>query len=111
MTKNKFTHFIKENVAPKGTKEIGVYNKNGKKVGVIPLGLLAPPTSTKQYSFCAISDIHVPYTTGADDFKRALTFVENNDIDFTCICGDLTSSGSDSELEQYKSQILQFLQI
>lgn len=107
MAKYKYTHFIKENIAPKEAKEIAVY-KDGMKVGCIPLGFLTQPKNTKLYSFSAISDVHVPYTTGADDFKRALTFVENNDIDFTCICGDLTSGGSDSELEQYKNIVNEY---
>ena len=93
---------IKENVAPKGTKQISVY-KNNKKVGMIPLGLISQPNLEKNYSFCAVSDVHVPYSTAADDLRRAFQYVEDNDVKFTCICGDLTSGGSDSEMEQYKT--------
>ena len=100
-----FTHFIKENVAPKGTKEIGVYDDNGKKVGVIPLGFLSPPKENKLYSFCAVSDVHVTYNTGSEDFQRALTYVENNDIDFTVVNGDLTTNGSDAQMVQYKNMV------
>lgn len=101
----KFTHFIKENVAPKGTKQIGVYNENGEKVGVIPLGFLSPPKENKLYSFCAVSDVHVTYNTGSEDFQRALTYVENNDIDFTVVNGDLTGNGNDEQMTQYKNLV------
>ena len=101
---SKYNHFITENIAPKGTKIINVYNK-GQKIGVIPLGSLTPPTSTKQYSFCVISDVHVQYDTAESDLIRALQYVENNDIEFTCICGDLTSGGTHAELKKYKEII------
>lgn len=98
----KYTHFIKENIAPSGAVKIGVYNSNGKKVYDIPLGRLKQPTQTKRYSFLAISDVHITYDTANADFQRALTYAESN-CDFTCICGDLTANGTDSELSQYKS--------
>ena len=100
----KYTHFIKENIAPSGTVKIGVYNSNGKKVCDIPLGRLKQPTQTKKYSFLAISDVHITYDTANADFQRALTYAESN-CDFTCICGDLTANGTDSELSQYKSVV------
>ena len=99
----KFNKFIPQNIAPKATKRIGVYNSNGVRVGSIPLGFLKQPQNNKLYSFCAISDVHISYNTASEDFQRALTYVENNDVDFTCVCGDLTSTGSDSELTQYKT--------
>lgn len=103
---NKFTDFISENIAPPKTKEIIVCDSNGSKVGYIPLNFLFPPSTTdKQYSFCAISDVHLQYDTANEDFQRALTYVENNDIAFTCICGDLTVSGTDTELTEYKNVV------
>ena len=45
------------------------------------------------------------YDTADVDFQRVLTYVENNDVNFTCICGDLTSNGSDTQLTQYKNII------
>lgn len=98
----KYTHFIPENTAPNGAQKIGVYDSTGKRVCDIPLGRLSLPVYEKKYSFCALSDIHLTYDTANADFQRALNYAENN-CDFTCVCGDLTSTGSDSEMTQYKS--------
>lgn len=98
----KYTHFIPENIAPIDAEAIIVYDNNGKKVSEISLGSLAQPTNTKLYNFLLVSDIHVQYDTAANDFQRALTYAENN-CDFTVICGDLTRSGTDAHLNQYKT--------
>ncbi len=98
-----YTHFIPENVAPSGAKKIGVYDASGRRIGSIGLGNLARPNATKLYSFCAISDPHITYDTANKDFQRALQYVEDTDCAFTCICGDLTSDGSDTQLELYQS--------
>ena len=96
----KYKHFIPENIAPAGAKKIGVYDSNGKLVHDIPLGRLTPPSEEKKYSFCALADVHITYNTANEDFQRALTYAETN-CDFTCIAGDLTSTGSDSEMTTY----------
>ena len=108
----KYTHFIPENIAPTGAKEIGVYNSAGKRVASIPLGRLAPYSGQKRYSFCALADIHLTYDTANTDFQRALTFAESN-CDFTCIAGDLTSTGSitegaTNEMALYKSIVTNY---
>lgn len=57
------------------------------------------------YRFGALSDIHIQYPTGKEDFERALQHLENVEgVDFTCIAGDLTASGSTSieDLMEYK---------
>ena len=99
---NIYRHFIKENVAPKKAKRI-VVQKGTNKVGMIPFGIHSQPNIEKNYSFCAISDVHVQYSTAEDDLKRALNYVNDNDVNFTCICGDLTSAGGDTELGKYKT--------
>jgi predicted phosphodiesterase len=102
----KYEHFIPENIAPVGATSIGVYNGN-TKVFDIPLGRLAPPTVNPLYTFCALSDVHVydyKYPTSSDDFKRALSYANEN-CEFTCIAGDLVSSGGDSELSAYKNLV------
>lgn len=103
----KHEDFIKNNVAPKTARRLGVYDANGMRVGQIPLGGLAfPDAGAKLYSFGALSDVHIVYQTAADDFKRALTYLNNDeDVAFTCICGDLTDDGSDEELAQYKTVV------
>lgn len=99
-----YKHFIKENIAPQGAKHIGVYDINGNKIYTISLGGLMPPNEDKTYSFLAISDVHVQYDTASADLQRALTYAENN-CDFTCICGDLTQSGTDAHLTTYKNLV------
>lgn len=102
-----YTDFIPENVAPQNVKRIGVYDSNGNRVGEIPLGNLTPPNGKeKQYSFGAVSDIHLPYETAQDDFQKALSYFNTTeDVAFTCVCGDLTHTGSASELGVYKTCI------
>lgn len=102
----RYKHFIPENIAPKDAKKIVVYNGN-KSIANIDLGRLQQPNKNKLYSFCALSDVHVydyKYPTSSDDFKRALSYAETN-CDFTCIAGDLVSSGSDEEMTSYKNLV------
>ncbi|MBO7251350.1 MAG: metallophosphoesterase [Oscillospiraceae bacterium] len=100
-----YPYFIPQNVALSGTRRISVFNKKGARVGQIRLDTLTPPThGQKLYSFGALSDLHIPSSTAEDDFKRALTYL--NDVEgvaFTCICGDITDNGSESELAKYKA--------
>ena len=99
-----YANFIPENVAPENTKRIGVYNSNGERLFGIPIGNLAfRHGGDKLYSFGALSDVHLQYDTAQTDFQRALTYLnETEDVAFTCIAGDLTSSGNDYDLSQYK---------
>lgn len=102
-----YTDFISQNIAPQGIKRIEIYNEQGNRVGQIPLGNLAPPNNRqKLYSFGALSDIHLQYDTAQDDFREALEYLNKmEDVEFTCICGDLTSNGAASELQVYKNYI------
>lgn len=102
-----YKDFIPENVALPGTRRIGIYNSKGNRVGQIPLDTLTPPNiRKKQYSFGALSDVHIIYQTAASDFQKALTYL-NDDVDvaFTCICGDLTDDGTAEQLAQYKAVV------
>lgn len=101
------THLIPENIAPKGATKIGVYNKDGKEVSIIPMGRLSRPTVEPKYTFCALSDIHLTYDTANVDFQRALEYAESN-CDFTVIAGDLTSTGSTGtggQMELYRDMV------
>ena len=102
-----YDDFIPENIAPKNVRRIGIYNRNGDRVGFIPLGdLTFPDVGAKQYSFGALSDVHVQYDTAQADFQTALSYLnETEDVEFTCICGDLTVNGTDAELTQYKGYV------
>lgn len=103
-----FKDLIAENCAPSGVDRIGFYRDGIKEYELhIPEHMKAP-TGTKLYSFGAISDIHTfsdnSYTndiTANDDYIRALGFYKNN-VDFLCICGDLTCYGT-SDLSHYKT--------
>lgn len=103
-----FKGFVPENVAPSGVKQIGLYNSDGKRVRLICLGGLKPPSNMGQrtYAFGALSDVHYSYNTGAEDFARALKYlVGTENVAFTCICGDLTGNGTADQLASYKSCI------
>lgn len=58
------------------------------------------------YSFGAISDVHYQYDTGAADFAAAMTYLdEKENVVAVCCAGDLTNSGSTTELQQIKNAI------
>lgn len=110
MASAKYNYFIDLNKVPSNASKIGVYNSSGERVG----GITIPQSSKidlvslgeKQYSFGCISDIHLQYDTATDDFKKALKyFNENENVAFTCICGDLSKNGLESELQTYKEYV------
>jgi hypothetical protein len=104
----KYESLISQNVAPYNTTKIGVYRKKtDKKVGSFLLqNLRLPRLGGKLYSFGALSDVHLQYDTAQADFQKALTFLnEAEDVDFTCICGDLTRMGLVEDLGVYKTYI------
>ena len=92
-----YRHFIPQNTAPAGTKNIGVYDANGKRVMSIPLGGLTPPTSAKLYSFGVVSDIHLYKSAtnwdGNTKFDNALTHFESQGCAMCIVSGDLTQTG------------------
>lgn len=103
----RYEDFIAANVALSKVRRIGIYDSKGNRAGQIPLGNLALPNPRKKlYSFGALSDVHIVYTTATSDFQKALTYL-NDDIDvaFTCICGDLTDDGTAEQLAQYKAVV------
>ena len=93
----KYTHFIPQQIAPKGAKSIAVYDDNGKKVCTIPLGGLTPPTDGMLYSFGLVSDVHLHQTTPtwqADKkLDSALSYFEEHGCVFCAHCGDLVNEG------------------
>lgn len=100
---SQYSDFITQNVAPVGTRRIGIYNAQGNRVGQIPLGPLAfPKAGKKLYSFGALSDVHIGESTADTDFQRALTFF-NDTVDFVCISGDLVHTGTEAQRTTYKS--------
>lgn len=98
-----YNGFIKENCAPMGAVEIGVYNSRNERVGFIPFASgFVIDAGEKLYSQASISDVHVPYSTAASDLQKALTYFNTiDDLLFVNICGDLTSVGSAEEFADY----------
>jgi predicted phosphodiesterase len=104
----KYEKLIPENIAPYNAKRIGIYRKNtNTRVGGFGLQNLRPTNLGKKlYSFGALSDIHLQYSTAQEDFQRALTYLnETEDVEFTCICGDLTDNGQDADFEAYAEYV------
>lgn len=93
----KYSHFIPQNIAPKGAEQIGVYDADGNKVYAIALGKMTPHSGEPLYSFGLVSDIHL-WTSdlewkGNTKFDNALSYFENYGCAFCCVCGDLTQTG------------------
>lgn len=101
----KYAGLIPQNTAPNGVKHIGVYDAHGVLVGKIKVASLGlPDIGNKLYSFGAVADIHLQADTAQSDFQKALTFFnEVENVDFICVCGDLSNSGLTSEHQPYKT--------
>ena len=93
----KYSHFVAQNIAPRGATKIGVYDKTGNLIYERSLGKLAQPTDTKRYSFGLVSDIHLWKTTsswnGNAKFDSALSFFEEEGCVMCLHCGDITQTG------------------
>lgn len=103
-----YTDFINENVAPSYATKIGVYNGD-TRIGKVDLGVLKKITGNKLYSFGLLSDVHNRASQNDEndaDIQRALTYFNNHEsVVFTCICGDVTYNGTESEFQQYKNNV------
>lgn len=96
--------FNKVNCAPVDATTIGVYNSENERVGRYSLsGLKAEDIGEKKYSFAAISDTHIGSKTAENDLIKALQYFENDeDIEFSTVCGDLSLGGTEANLSLYK---------
>lgn len=99
------TDLIKENIAPSNANVIGVYNNNGNRVGKINLGHLKSTLGNKLYSFGALSDTHIGATTANSDFQTALTWLKNEGVAFSVVCGDTCNYGTEENLQAFKNLI------
>lgn len=102
MNVTKFEDFIPQNVALSNAKRIGIYSSDTRVGGFGLSNLRLSHIGAKQYSFGAISDVHIPMSTAKDDFQRALTYY-NDTVSFVCVCGDLTNNGYADQLAEYKA--------
>lgn len=93
----KYTHFIPQNIAPKGAKSIGVYKSNGEKATEISLGRMTPPNTEPLYSFGLVSDCHTFFSLtnwdGNTKLDNALTYFEEKGCIMCIGCGDFTQTG------------------
>lgn len=102
---NYYKDFIEINVAPREAECIGIYNSKGVRCGVIDISSFKPDYSEEPaYSFGLLSDVHLGKTEvfPEEDFKNALDFFESEEVIWTCICGDITQKGKETELKMYK---------
>ena len=105
------TTLIPQNTALSGATKLILATNSGKQMGKVQLGNLAmPDVGTKLYSFGAVSDIHLTKYDSEDDamkdWRTALQyFNEIEKVDFTCVCGDLTTQGTADNLAQYKTYV------
>lgn len=109
----KYTHFIKQNTAPQGAKQIGVYDDKGNRVFGIPLGNLSfSNVGEKLYSFGLLSDLHVDgIGMNGTYLSEAMTFFENQGCAFCCHAGDITNIGfwyNSTDTEMYLQQMAEF---
>ena len=104
-----YTDFIEQNIAPYSAEKIGVYNSNGEKVGIVPLGNFKPSYGERLYRFGLLSDVHNQSDQTAEsteDLQRALQFFnEKESVEMTCICGDISQNGTASEFQIYKNNV------
>lgn len=112
----KYEHFIPQNIASKGAKNIGVYNGNAK-ICTIPFGRMEQPTSTKLYSFGLLSDTHIcpelaEGTTVSARLDNALTWFEEQGCVFVAHCGDMVNVGFENPKGTYNpSQFIEYQRI
>lgn len=98
-------NLIPQNIAPPNAQKVAIFNDAGEKVCSVSLGNLSPKSmGDKLYSFGALSDIHLQqYGSAKNDFIRALNYFNNDEeVDFICICGDLTSYATDTTMAEYR---------
>lgn len=106
---NSYNEFISNNIAPYNATKIGVYDSSNVKVGEIPVTNLKPDFGERLYRFGLLSDVHNQQDQTAEsteDLQRALAFFNDKEsVSFTCICGDLSQSGTAAEFQIYKTNV------
>ena len=105
------TKLIKQNIAPLGATNVVLFNSDNEIVCEMSLGHLAIPNNgDRMYSFLALSDVHQPYETALADHQKALSYASNSDeIDFVIETGDLTSTGRENEMQDWKACVDAYL--
>lgn len=103
------TTLIKENCLPYSAKIIGIYEESGIRFGEIDCSEILKEFSTRIYRFGLLSDVHNQNNKTAEpdeDLQRALSLFNNKeDVELTCICGDISENGTEEEFFQYKNNV------
>lgn len=104
-----YSDFISVNIPPYLASSIGIYDSSESRVGFIPITNFKPEFGTRLYRFGLLSDVHDYEDSDAEpsnDFRTALSlFNEKEDVVMTCICGDITQNGTESEYQMYQEDI------
>lgn len=103
-----YEDFISSNCAPSEAAAIGVYSSS-TRIGAFPVPeSLKGSAEDPLYSFGMLSDIHLNKNSSSasiEDFNRALTFLKDEGVALTCISGDISDNGTESEFTLYQTAI------
>lgn len=105
------TNFIPQNKAPINNNYLYVYNGTELVGKVKTSGLKLPNLGQKLYSFGALADVHVTHDhdNAMAKFQKALDYLNNVEkVKFTCIAGDVTSTGTAEQFEQYRNAVASY---
>ncbi len=100
-----YEDFIDVNIAPADASAIGVFDSEMNCLSSISISSFKPEFSTPVYTFGVLSDIHLTIDNVADcqdKYQAALNFFNENDVEFTCVCGDISEKGTAEEYAVYK---------
>lgn len=101
----RYEEFIDVNTAPDEAAAIGIYNSAGERMGSIELaGIVQGIAEKPLYTYGLLSDVHIGRSgiNAEEDFRIAIEFFNAHGVDFTCICGDITNNGKESEFKIYQ---------
>lgn len=100
-----YDDFIDANIAPVHASAIGIFDSQKNCQSTISISSFKQEFSTPLYSFGILSDIHLTSDNASkcqDKFQAALTYFNEKDVDFTCVCGDISEKGTAEEYAIYK---------
>lgn len=104
-----YSDFIDVNIPPYLAETIGVYDADDIRVGFIPLTGFKPTFGERLYRVGLLSDVHDYEGSTAepsDDFRTALSLFNNKeDVVMTCICGDISQNGTETEFSMFKTDV------
>jgi hypothetical protein len=105
-----YSDFINVNIPPYLAESIGVYDVTNERIGSIPLEFFKPAFGERLYRFGLLSDVHDyegSVAEPSDDFRRALKlFNDKEDVEMTCICGDISENGTTAEFQMYAQDVV-----